>query len=108
MGLPLALAAGVGAPLVAELAAAAPKIAADATDKLRAVAQDFESVFLNTMFQQMFAGIEGEGPFGGGAGAGVWRSFLTEEYAKSFARAGGVGIADQVYRTLIDYQAARS
>ena len=53
------------------------------------------------MFSQMFTGIDGDGPFGGGGKAGVWRSFLTEEYAKSFAKAGGIGIADHVYRALL-------
>ena len=53
------------------------------------------------MFQHMFTGISGEGPFGGSGAAGVWRSMLTDEYAKSFAKSGGIGIADQVYRTLI-------
>jgi Rod binding domain-containing protein len=74
--------------------------------KARAVAQDFEAVFLNTMLSEMFTGIGKEGPFGGGPAAGVWRSFLTDEYAKSFARAGGVGIADDVYRALIAHQEA--
>ena len=56
------------------------------------------------MFQQMFTGIDGEGPFGGNGATGVWRSFLTDAYAKSFAKAGGIGIADQVYRSLISHQ----
>ena len=60
------------------------------------------------MFQQMFTGIDGEGPFGGSGATGVWRSFLTDEYAKSFAKAGGIGIADQVYRSLIGAQEIRS
>jgi peptidoglycan hydrolase FlgJ len=72
--------------------------------KARAAAQDFESVFLNSMFQQMFTGIDGEGPFGGNGATKVWRSFLTDSYAKSFAKAGGIGIADQVYRSLIRHQ----
>ena len=50
----------------------------------------------------------GEGPFGGGAGAGVWRSFLSDEYSKSFAKAGGIGIAGQVYQTLLAQQEARA
>ncbi len=75
--------------------------------KARAAAQDFEAVFLNSMFQQMFTGIEGEGPFGGSGASGVWRSFLTDEYAKSFAKAGGIGIANEVYRSLIAQQEAR-
>jgi hypothetical protein len=36
----------------------------------------------------------------------VWRSFLTDEYAKSFAKAGGIGIAAHVYDTLIAQQEA--
>ena len=76
--------------------------------KARATAVDFESVFLSQMFSQMFTGMDGEGPFGGAGGAGVWRSFLTDEYAKSFAKAGGIGIADHVYRSLIAQQEARA
>ena len=76
--------------------------------KARGAAQDFEAVFLNSMFQHMFTGISGEGPFGGNGASGVWRSMLTDEYAKSFAKAGGIGIADQVYRTLIARQEAQS
>ena len=71
-------------------------------------AVDFEAVFLNSMFSQMFTGIDGDGPFGGGGGVGVWRSFLTDEYAKSFAKAGGIGIADHVYRSLLAQQEARA
>ena len=82
--------------------------ATDNKAKARAAAQDFEAVFLNNMFQQMFTGIKGEGPFGGDGATGVWRSFLTDAYAKSFARAGGIGIADQVYRSLISHQESGS
>ena len=45
------------------------------------------------MFQQMFSGV-GKGPFSGGHGASIWRSFLTDEYSKSFVKAGGIGIAE--------------
>jgi len=82
--------------------------ALDANAKARAQAVEFESVFLSTMFGQMFTAIGGDGPLGDGAGVGVWRSFLTDEYAKSFAKAGGVGLADHVYRTLIAQQEARA
>jgi flagellar protein FlgJ len=74
--------------------------------RAKSAAQDFEAVFLGQMFQHMFTGIDGEGPFGGGVGVGIWRSFLTDQYAKSFAKAGGVGLADQVYRSLIAHQEA--
>jgi flagellar protein FlgJ len=38
----------------------------------------------------------------------VWRSMLTEEYSKSFAKTGGIGISNEVYRTLILQQASRA
>jgi len=69
--------------------------------RMRAQAQDFESQFINTMFQQMYAGVGGDGPFGNSKGVGPWRSFLTEEYAKSFAKSGGIGIADAVYKQML-------
>jgi Rod binding domain-containing protein len=84
--------------------AAAAKLNPASKAKARAAAQDFESVFLNSMFQQMFTGLQGDGPFGGSGATGVWRSFLTDEYSKSFAKAGGVGIADQVYKSLLAQQ----
>ena len=88
-------------------APAAGKLNAASKEKARASAQDFEAVFLNSMFQQMFTGLQGEGPFGGSGATGVWRSFLTDEYSKSFAKAGGIGIAGEVYRSLLAHQEAR-
>jgi flagellar protein FlgJ len=75
--------------------------------KARAAAQDFEAVFLNAMIQHMFTGMDGEGPLGGSGAGGVWRSFLTQEYSKTIAKAGGIGIADEVYRSLMAHQEAR-
>jgi peptidoglycan hydrolase FlgJ len=73
-------------------------------EKARSAARDFESMFLNSMFQQMFTGIDGDGPFGGSGALRVWRSFLTDQYAKTFAKSGGVGIADHVYDALLKQQ----
>jgi Rod binding domain-containing protein len=87
---------------------AAASLSAGSKAKAKAAAQDFEAVFLNSMFQQMFTGIDGDGPFGGGGATGVWRSFLSDEYSKSFAKAGGLGLSDQIYRDLIARQAAQS
>ena len=96
-----------GRPDVA-LLDALKKVSPEKQQKAKTAAQDFESVFLNSMFQQMFSGVKGEGPFGETAGTGPWRSMLTEQYAKGISKAGGVGISDDVYRTLIMQQAARS
>ena len=91
-----------------QLADALTKVSPQAQAKAKATATDFEAMFLNSMFSQMTSGIKGEGPFGDTPGTGVWRSMLTEEYSKSFAKAGGVGISNEVYRTLILQQAGRT
>ena len=85
----------------------AGKPAAMTAAKTKDAAQNFEAVFLNSMFQNMFTDTNGDGPLGGGPGVGIWRSFLTDQYAKSFAKAGGVGLADHVYRSLLAQQEAK-
>ena len=113
MSAPLSLSApGLSTPPLGSAANAALAATAKAAAKARLegkakeAAKDFEAVFLNSLFQQMFNGI-GKGPFGGGPGADVWRSLLTDEYAKSFAKAGGIGIADHVQRALLAQQEIR-
>ncbi len=91
-----------------QLADALTKVSPQAQAKAKGTATDFEAMFLNSMFSQMTSGIKGEGPFGDTPGTGVWRSMLTEQYSKSFAKAGGVGISNDVYRTLILQQANHS
>jgi flagellar protein FlgJ len=91
-----------------ELAQALKKVSPQAQAKAHKTATDFEAVFLNSMFAQMTSGLKGEGPFGNTPGTGVWRSMLTEQYSKSFAEAGGIGISKDVYRELILQQARTS
>jgi Rod binding domain-containing protein len=88
-----------------EFAAALKKVSPQQQTKAQATATDFEAMFLNSMFSQMTSGLKGEGPFGDTQGTGVWRSMLTEQFSKQFAKAGGVGISNEVYRTLILTQA---
>ena len=76
------------------------------SDKAHAKAADFEAMFLSSMFQHMFTDIGNEGPLGNGTGVGVWRTFLTNEFGKSLAKSGGVGIANQVYKSLMARQQA--
>jgi Rod binding domain-containing protein len=72
--------------------------------KAKESAQNFEANFLSSMFQDMFTNIDGDGPFGGSGALKIWRSFMTEQMAKSFAKAGGIGIAPMVYNTLLKEQ----
>ena len=80
--------------------------AAGRAAKAKANGEDFEAMFLNSMFQQMFEGV-GKGKFSGGPGATVWRSFLTDEYSKSFVKKGGIGLAKEVERALLAQQEIR-
>lgn len=73
-------------------------------DEARKVAEEFESVFLNTMIESMFSGIKTDGPFSGGHGESVYRSMLNQEYAKAISRSGGIGIADQIYAEMLKTQ----
>ena len=88
-----------------DFADALTKVSPKAQAKAKSTAQDFEGMFINSMFSQMTSGLQGEGPFGSTTGTGVWRSMLTEQYSKSFAKAGGVGISKNVYRELVLRQA---
>ncbi|SDR85702.1 flagellar assembly peptidoglycan hydrolase FlgJ [Bradyrhizobium canariense] len=91
-----------------DLANALQKVSPQVQAKAQKQATDFEAMFINSMFSQMTSGLSGEGPFGNTPGTGVWRSMLTEQYSKSFAKAGGIGISHEVYRTLIMQQARTS
>lgn len=71
----------------------------------REQAEEFEAIFLNTMFQSMFAGLEEEGgTWGGGTGSDAWSGMLVEQYSDTIARAGGIGIADAIQRELLALQ----
>jgi peptidoglycan hydrolase FlgJ len=88
-----------------DFAAALAKVSPATQAKAQTQAQNFESTFLNSMLSEMTSGLKGEGPFGNTTGTGIWRSMQIEQYSKSFAQAGGIGIAKDVYRSLIMKQA---
>lgn len=73
-------------------------------EQARKTAQEFEAFFLSQMFQHMFAGIGTDSMFGGGQGEEMWRSMLVDQYGKEVAAKGGVGIADQVMKALLQTQ----
>lgn len=69
-------------------------------------AQEFEAVFLTTFVEQMFSGLETDGLFGGGHAEETYRSLLSQEYGRSIAESGGIGITDQVYSEILKAQEA--
>jgi Rod binding domain-containing protein len=74
--------------------------------KARKQADDFETMFLEQVTQQLMATPEGaEGPLGeNGTGGGIFKSQLTQEYAKHIQKAGGLGLSDQIMRDLLRVQ----
>ena len=88
-----------------------PYSAAGATDtpvmaKIRAQAVELEGVFLNTLVKEMFSGLDAENGFGGGQAEETWRSMQSEMLADEIAKTGGVGLADDIMRTLLAQQEA--
>ena len=91
--------------LMAQRKTAPPNIADVKTrEQARAVAEQFERMFLTEMLQPMFSGIETDGMFGGGQGEEVFRPMLLDQYADSIAKGGGVGIADAVMKEILRLQ----
>ena len=83
-----------------------PDQLAGAADTEKA-AKEFEAIFIGQFLEQMWAGIDTPEPFGGGHSETVFRSLLNQEIAQKIADRGGLGIADQIMRELIDLQENR-
>lgn len=75
--------------------------------KTKKTADDFETMFLENMMSQIFPQENGEGPVGdNGTGSQVYRGMLVNEYAKTVAKSGGIGISDTIYRHMLQMQEA--
>ncbi len=75
-----------------------------ASEDVRRIAEEFEAVFIAQMMAPMFQGLETDELFGGGPGEDIYRSILVEEYGKSIARAGGIGLSDTIQREILRLQ----
>lgn len=79
------------------IAAGAPP---DRAAQLREVAQSLEAAFLSEMLKSAGIGKTPEG-FGGGAGEDQFASFLRDEQAMQMTRAGGIGLAEALFDSMI-------
>lgn len=73
--------------------------AADPGGQLRVAATKLEAAFLAEMLRHAGLGATREA-FGGGAGEAAFSGTLVQEYAGLIADAGGVGLADSIFRAL--------
>ena len=60
-----------------------------------------EASFLSEMLKATGLGKAREG-FGGGAGEDQFSGFLVSEQAKAMVEAGGIGLAESIYRSLAE------
>ena len=81
----------------------APRPTADAT-KAAAAAKEYESVFISQFLGSMFSGIKTDGITGGGQGEEMFRSMMTEQYAKGLTARGGFGLASKMQAELLKHQ----
>lgn len=81
----------------------APPLSARMAEIDRA-AKEFEGMFMSEMLSHMFSGIETDPVFGGGKGEEIFRSMLIREYGARISQGPGVGISDQIRRTMIEMQ----
>jgi Rod binding domain-containing protein len=72
--------------------------------EIKKTAQNFEAQFLSVMLGQMFTATDLGAPFGGGPGEDMFKSFMTDAFAKQMAKAGGIGVADAVGREMLKMQ----
>ena len=84
-----------------------PSLNVNAAKDKRAVHQSavqFEAMFMTEMMGHMFSGIETDGPFGGGHGEEVFRSFMTEQYGRLVAESGQTKISSSIEREMLRMQ----
>ncbi len=77
-----------------------PQVSKDVDPNLMEVARELEASFLTEMLKAAGVG-EARKTFGGGAGEDQFSSFLVREYADATVRAGGIGLAESIYRSLL-------
>lgn len=70
-------------------------------------AKELEAAFLSEMLN--YAGLkEQEGSFSGGIGEQQFSSFLRQEQAKLMVESGGIGLAQQIFESLVKHDHAGS
>ena len=77
-------------------------------NKIEETAENFESFFISKMMESMFEGVKTDGMFGGGNSEKIFRSMLLDEYGKSMAQTGSVGVKDYVMNSIIEMQEMES
>lgn len=81
------------------------KLADPALTRIEKTAKEFEALVLAQLLEPIFSSVEQSELTGGGPQSETFKTLLTQEYAKTIAERGGLGIADQVKASLLHLQA---
>ena len=73
-------------------------------EKIEATAKDFEAHFISQMVESMFSTRDMKESLGGSDAEETYETFLVQEYGKIISRAGGIGVADQIKRSMLQLQ----
>jgi Rod binding protein len=68
--------------------------------KLKAACREMEAVFLNMLLGEMRKSVPKGGLIDESSGEEIMRSMLDSELTKNMSQAGGIGLADMLYRQL--------
>lgn len=68
--------------------------------KVREACQGFETMFLSMMYRQMRATVPDNTLFGKSNSQKIWQSMLDDSLMEKVSKAGGVGLADMIYKQL--------
>jgi len=94
---------------VRSAAALSPTVPAGGKDseRLKQACEDFESIFVDFMLQQMRRTVPENALFGGGHAEQIYTSMMDSELSKSISHQRGLGLADQMYRQLMTTTAGK-
>ena len=85
-------------------AAPAPTGARGKSDRLARTCAEFEALFIQQLFKQMRASVPRSDLLGGGQAETLYTEMIDGELARSMAAGRGIGLADVLYRQLMDRQ----
>ncbi|MER5173845.1 rod-binding protein [Thioclava sp. GXIMD2076] len=89
-----------GLPLTTDGSKSLRVVSAEQQEKMRDTAQALEASFLSEMLKYTGLG-ENKSEFSGGVGEEQFSSFLREEQASEMAKAGGIGLAETIFNSML-------
>lgn len=101
------LASQVATPARSKPAVAKPMPGASEDAEIEKACQEFESLFVHHMMQQMRQTVPADGLFSGGTAEKMYTSMLDGEIAKTVSAQRGIGLAPVLIRQMVEMAAEK-